>query len=391
MTERARVFHRRLPHRLVTADVVWRVHVADRKDAHDVQLTAEMQPRRRRALPPLAGRLHPPAADVSAEAFREEFGADWLVLPYTTCLLGFSAPRRRWLVHGFRDGGGHSRERLDALTRFFDRYVRRRLEPGSFWFFFNHWDAWREGAEYSSEFRWVPASTGIGSVEEWELGPGEIPILSSSRRWVACYGAQSEDPSALLLPEAHYLRGLYYRPLLARLRLGRVRWAAKRDRAIFAGRDHGPRTDGTTRRERLRSLVASQELPVDVHLGEAIPRRTQLAYKYLLDVDGWVRTWDAWAWKLASGSVVLSPGSHWTTFFTELFEPWEHFVPVAHDFSDLGERLAWCAGHDRECQEIARRARARLAAVYRPTWAGARLATSLQHKSAHELTVGDPT
>jgi hypothetical protein len=336
-------------------------------------------------------RWHSPPANVSADAFREGFGADFIVLPYTTCLLGWSERRREWLVHGFLDGGGHSRERLDALTRFFDRYVRRHLEYASFWFFFNHWDAWREGAEYSSEFRWTPASTGIGSVEEWQLGPGEIPILSRSRAWVTCFGAHRDDPSALLLPEAHYLSGRYYRPLLARVSLERVRWDAKRPRAIFAGSDHGPAIDGATPRQRLRSLVASQALPVDVHLGAIVTRRAQIAYKYLLDVDGWVRTWDGWAWKLASGSVVLSPASNWTTFFTELFEPWEHFVPVAHDFSDLGEQLAWCGGHDRECQDIARRARARLAEVYCPTWVGARLATSLQHEVAHDLAAADPT
>jgi hypothetical protein len=94
-------------------------------------------------------------------------------------------------------------------------------------------------------------------------------------------------------------------------------------------------------------------------------------------VDGWARTWDAWAWKLASGSTVLSPASNLATFFTELFEPWEHFVPVAADFSDLPERLEWCRGHDSECREMARRGRARVAEVYRPAWAGARLARAL--------------
>jgi hypothetical protein len=194
----------------------------------------------------------------------------------------------------------------------------------------------------------------------------------------------------LLLPEAHYLCGFYYRPLLVRLRLERVRWEAKRNRAIFAGRDHGPAHDGATLRQRMRSLVASQELPVDVHLGETIPRRAQIAYKYLLDVDGWVRTWDAWAWKLASGSVVLSPASEWTTFFTELFEPWEHFVPVAQDFSDLGERLEWCTAHDGECRDIVRRARSLVEEVYHPRWAGARLARSLEQKLAQDLAVPDP-
>lgn len=301
--------------------------------------------------------LHPILRDVSLEGFRQELGADVVALLPTMCLLGFSASLQRWLVSGFLDGGGHGRERLDPLARFLECYVRPHIPARSFWFFFDHWDAWREA-----------------------VGPEEIPTLSPSRRWVACYGARRSDPTALLVPEAHYLGGRYYRTLLARMTFERVRWGSKRARAIFAGGDHGPSANGPTPRRRLRSAAEAGGLPVDVHLGQAVGRRRQMTYKYLLDVDGWVRTWDAWAWKLASGSVVLSPASDWTTFFTELFEPWEHFVPVAGDFSDLGERLEWCRQHDEECREIVRRARSRVQEVYRPAWAGKLLAQSLHHR-----------
>ena len=60
------------------------------------------------------------------------------------------------------------------------------------------------------------------------------------------------------------------------------------------------------------------------------------------------------------------------------------FVPVAEDFSNLEDRLAWCLAHDDECRAIARRARARVGEVYRPEWAGARLAAALREK------LGDP-
>lgn len=337
-----------------------------------------MHPRWHRAYAALMRTRNQPPASVSREEFEQELGAQVAVLPHTTCLLGWSETRSEWLVHGFVAGGGHSRERLDPLARFLDHHVRPHLDPGSFWFFFNHWDAWREGAEFSSDYHWVSATTGIGSVEEWQLGPGEIPILSHSRSWIACYGAQLGDPSALLVPEAHYLCRLYYRPLFARMTLERARWHSKRPEAIFAGRDHGPTVAGTTIRRRLKTAVEAEHLAVEVHLEGGVPRRAQIGYKYLLDLDGWARTWDAWAWKLASGSVVLSPDSDWTTFFTGFFEPWIHFVPVDGDFSNLAERLEWCGSHDRECQEIAARARARVREVYRPTWAGAELARQLQ-------------
>ena len=37
--------------------------------------------------------------------------------------------------------------------------------------------------------------------------------------------------------------------------------------------------------------------------------------------------------------------------------PWKHYVPVANDFSDLGEKIRWCHHHDDECREIGRNAR----------------------------------
>ena len=111
-------------------------------------------------------------------------------------------------------------------------------------------------------------------------------------------------------------------------------------------------------------MVEAEGIDVEVHLGGTCPDRRQWRHRYLLDVDGYVRTYDAWAWKLMSGSVVLSQASPWDTFFTVQFEPWVHFVPVAEDFSDLAERLAWCRSNDDECHEIARRGAEQAHRVY---------------------------
>lgn len=314
---------------------------------------------------------------VSLEEFRAEFSADVEGLPRSVCVLGWSSSRARWLEHGFWPvPGGHGRERIDPLVRFFDRHVRPHLPPRSIWFFLHHFDGWREGAPYASNYRWV--SGRIGAVDARELGPGEIPVVSRSRRWVACYGAHHRDPSALLLPEPHFLSGRYYGPLFARLQLERCPWRVKRQRCIFAGSDHGNEDPDLRPRRRLRAAAEAGGLPVDVHIGRGVSRRRQMRYRQILDVDGSVRTWTAWAWKLASGSVVLSPGSHWTTFFTEPFVPWEHFVPVEGDFSDLADRLSWCRDNDGECRAIARRARERVEEVYNPAWAGAKVAAALR-------------
>ncbi|MBK6395614.1 MAG: hypothetical protein IPF73_13735 [Betaproteobacteria bacterium] len=161
--------------------------------------------------------------------------------------------------------------------------------------------------------------------------------------------------------------------------------------AVYAGGAHGeianylaPPPPGREHPRRyLRALVEGVEgLPVDVHLAASIPRSQQMSYRWILDVDGQVRTWGAWAWKMASGSTVLSPASPWESFFTREFEPWVHFVPVANDFADLAERLAWCRDHDDECRRIAEAARLRAAEVYEPGRVAAEVARGFRERLA---------
>ena len=183
------------------------------------------------------------------------------------------------------------------------------------------WDGWRERIPFSDWYEIVPAPD-ASSMDEWQGPAGSIPAISSSPV-VACFGAHRGDPSALLVPDAHYLHD-FHRVLFTRAALSRRRWSRKIPRAIFCGSDHGetanqlPPLDPArpVARRQLAEIAATGRLPVDVHLGAGISRRRQVAYRYLLDVDGEAHTWDAWAWKLRSGSVVLSQESIWNTFFT---------------------------------------------------------------------------
>lgn len=135
---------------------------------------------------------------------------------------------------------------------------------------------------------------------KWRGKPGELPISSPTRHCVVCQGAHRGDPN----------------------------------------------------------------LAVDLYLGQNVSLSEQLSYRYIIDADGYARTWSAWAWKMMSGSTVLSLESPWTAFFTEQFSPWEHFVPIANDCSDLAEKLYWCRDNDTECQAIAKRACEHAKTVY---------------------------
>ena len=59
---------------------------------------------------------------------------------------------------------------------------------------------------------------------------------------------------------------------------------------------------------------------------------------------------------LFSRRVVLLVQRPWSEFFQRHLQPWEHYVPVRRDLSDLKTRLQWVRAHPRRAQLIALRA-----------------------------------
>ena len=311
---------------------------------------------------------------VSLAEFGRRFGCEVAPPPSNVVALGWLAENGGWSCAPERNS--HTRsfaERVPATLGFLQAYVLPRLATRSFWFLLCFWDGWRERHLFSDRYTWVPARD-LDAGSEWRGAPGELPILSATRRWVACYAAHRGDPSAVVLPEPHYTARSGYAAMFDDLRRSHIPWEAKEARAIFCGGDHGETSnylpplapDRPHPRRYLKQIVEAAHLEVDVHLGSKIPLAQQVSRKWILDVDGFTRTWDAFAWKMRSGSVVLSAASPWETFFTRLFEPWIHFVPIANDYSDLAEKLDWCRSHDDKCRSIARSARQRAESVYRP-------------------------
>ncbi|KAJ6579675.1 glycosyl transferase family 90-domain-containing protein [Mycena vulgaris] len=84
--------------------------------------------------------------------------------------------------------------------------------------------------------------------------------------------------------------------------------------------------------------------------GRASPREEGYQYKYVFDVDG-----NAFSGRylglLKSGSLVFK-----STLFTEYFDDWlrpfEHYIPVLPDLSDLVDRIEWAIAHDAEARRI---------------------------------------
>ncbi|XP_054285028.1 protein O-glucosyltransferase 2-like isoform X2 [Macrosteles quadrilineatus] len=75
-------------------------------------------------------------------------------------------------------------------------------------------------------------------------------------------------------------------------------------------------------------------------------------YRYQVSVDGTVAAYRL-PYLLAGGSLVLKQDSHYYEHFYGELTPWEHYVPVKRDLSDLVERVQWALDNDEEAHKIA--------------------------------------
>jgi len=92
---------------------------------------------------------------------------------------------------------------------------------------------------------------------------------------------------------------------------------------------------------------------LEVWHGEPMTIAEQLDHKLLLSVEG-NDVASGLKWMMASQSCVLMPEPTVESWFCETFlEPWEHYVPLKPDLSDVEKKVDWCLSHPRETQQIA--------------------------------------
>jgi hypothetical protein len=150
---------------------------------------------------------------------------------------------------------------------------------------------------------------------------------------------------------------------------GGIPFSSKKSQIVFASRLRGSKYNFTKRRDiemSQREYFGSDAVPkTNIVAPKWIERSEMVKYKYILDIDGHGSTWDATAWKLNSGSVILKTDSCWKQWFYHKYKAWEHYVPVADDFSDIQEQFAWCESHPAECIKMIKRCRDLFQEVYR--------------------------
>jgi len=90
-------------------------------------------------------------------------------------------------------------------------------------------------------------------------------------------------------------------------------------------------------------------------LADPIPAHEWCNRKYAIDIDGFTNAWSNLMERLKMGCCVLkiaSPFGFRQWYYDRLI-PWEHYMPVAADMSDLEERIDWMRSTPTRAREIA--------------------------------------
>ncbi|RVT41027.1 glycosyl transferase family 90 [Sphingobium algorifonticola] len=89
-------------------------------------------------------------------------------------------------------------------------------------------------------------------------------------------------------------------------------------------------------------------------IGDGEPQSKILDYKYQVDIDGNTNTWSGLFLKLLTGSPVLKVKSElgFKQWYYDLLVPWENYVPVEPDLSDLIEKINWLRDNPTQAHRI---------------------------------------
>lgn len=179
------------------------------------------------------------------------------------------------------------------------------------------------------------------------------------KKWILTQCAKRNIPFVEPIPDRHFFFCSFYKYFQG---IGRgIPFAQKTPKVVYGGKyEEGTRyihnfvhrKDINMNQRQYLFAHASKKNLVGAP-GLRIEREAQVTYKYILDVDGVSATWDAKAWKLASGSVLFLTESSWKHWYQDLLVPWVHYVPIKDDFSDLDEKFEICEKDQIMCMKMA--------------------------------------
>ncbi len=183
------------------------------------------------------------------------------------------------------------------------------------------------------------------------------------------------------LPDAHFFRDYGYAATDAFAAQHAPAWDDRMDSIVWRGRLNG---DGLFSMDpavvnnpgviqRLRMALKCQDADVDFRfiadrtrpyhrlfedaglIGGFIPTHDWGGMKYAIDIDGYTNAWCNFMQRLKLGCCVLKVESqfgYYQWYYHKLI-PWEHFVPIRADLSDLNEQIDWVRSNSTKARDIA--------------------------------------
>lgn len=110
--------------------------------------------------------------------------------------------------------------------------------------------------------------------------------------------------------------------------------------------------------------VAGRSIPSDVAtilrqagiIGDRVPEDSWVGRQFAIDIDGHANAFSNLFIRLLYGCCVIKVASPlgFRQWYYDRLVPWQHYVPVAADLSDLVERIEWCRSNPDECRSIAK-------------------------------------
>jgi hypothetical protein len=94
--------------------------------------------------------------------------------------------------------------------------------------------------------------------------------------------------------------------------------------------------------------------PIATDKKNFVPMNEQGKYKYIVHIDGNVLAYRL-LMTMATESLILRADSPYVSWVDHEIRPFEHYIPIKADLSDLVEVIGWCRKNDVLCQRIAKR------------------------------------
>lgn len=145
-------------------------------------------------------------------------------------------------------------------------------------------------------------------------------------------------------------------------------------RALSEGGDAWPSLLGLSRYNLVHRTATSPDIDAKLVLGRGqsgLANHPRLApyvdarrapsffhrYRYVLSLAGY-DTGSNFLMAANTRSVVLKEEDGWELYYTPLFRPWEHYIPLEPGALDAEAKIDWARANPKQCQEISAAARA---------------------------------